>query len=78
MERSLKHMLVISKKYFRALSPSVCGPYILGIQSGKLEVHLMSSLLFLMFLPCFASLCFGSALVRHCFYLFIFRNNGRL
>ena len=28
-------MLVISKKYFRALSPSVCGPYILGIQSDK-------------------------------------------
>ena len=78
MERSLKHMLVISKKYFRALSPSVCGPYILGIQSDKLEVHLMSFLLFLMFLSCFTPLCFGSAPVRHCFYLFIICSDGRL
>ena len=28
-------MPVISKKYFRAASPSVFGPYIIGIQSDK-------------------------------------------
>ena len=35
MEQSLKHMLVISKKYFSASSPSVFGPYIVGIHSDK-------------------------------------------
>ena len=38
MERSLKHMPFISKKYFRASSPSVFGPYIIGIQSDKREL----------------------------------------
>ena len=38
MERSLKHMLFISKKYFRASSPSVFEPYIIGIQSDKYEI----------------------------------------
>ena len=37
MKRSLKHIPVISKKYFRASSPSVFGPYIIGIQSEKSE-----------------------------------------
>ena len=37
MERSLKHMPVLSKKYFHASSPSVFGPYIIGIQSDQYE-----------------------------------------
>ena len=35
MERSLKHMPVLSKKYFHASSPSFFEPYIIGIQSYK-------------------------------------------
>ena len=35
MERSLKHMPVISKKYSRTSSPSVFVPYIISIQSDK-------------------------------------------
>ena len=38
MERSLKHMPVISK-VFQGSSPSVFGPYIIGIQSGKYGIH---------------------------------------
>ena len=37
MERSLKHMPVLSKKYFHASSPSVFEPYIIGIQSDNHE-----------------------------------------
>ena len=35
MERSLKHMPVLSKKYFHASSPSVFGPYIIVSRSDK-------------------------------------------
>ena len=37
MERSLKHMPILSKKYFHASSPSVFVPYIIGIQSDKYD-----------------------------------------
>ena len=39
-------MLVLSKKYFSASSPSVFGPYIIGIQSGK-HKYLSSPAVFL-------------------------------